>query len=190
MGRVLPSAQLAVFAARSSLSIGRSRPYDMVNTLLNHVRKPNPILERLSANAFGIYLVHCALVLWIQYALLPVPWPAWTKFGVAFMGGLALSWGLTALARQYAKSFRRDQYGIVYRFLSKGKHPIRRRGISLKKARGKKLTRSHKYAKVLKVVAILFVIAALAAYVGAFTSTSILQLSSKTTTLSHTDVLP
>jgi glucan biosynthesis protein C len=64
------------------------------------VRRPNPIFESLSANAFGIYLVHYAVVLWIQYALLSVPWPAWIKFSVAFIGGLGLSWGITILARQ------------------------------------------------------------------------------------------
>jgi glucan biosynthesis protein C len=64
------------------------------------VRKPYPILDSLSANAFGIYLVHYAAVLWIQFALLSVPWPAWAKFGVVFAGGLALSWGASALARK------------------------------------------------------------------------------------------
>jgi len=64
------------------------------------VRSPHPIFASLSANAYGIYLVHYAVVLWIQFALLSAPWPAWIKFSVAFVGGLALSWGTSKLARQ------------------------------------------------------------------------------------------
>jgi glucan biosynthesis protein C len=64
------------------------------------VRKPHPVWDSLSANSFSIYLVHYGVVLWIQFALLSVPWPAWIKFGVAFVGGLALSWGASILARK------------------------------------------------------------------------------------------
>jgi glucan biosynthesis protein C len=64
------------------------------------VRRPHPIFDSLRANAYGIYIVHYAFVLWIQFALLSASWPAWTKFGVAFLGGLALSWGTSELVRQ------------------------------------------------------------------------------------------
>jgi surface polysaccharide O-acyltransferase-like enzyme len=64
------------------------------------VRRPHPILESLSANAYGIYIVHYAVVLWIQYTLLSVSWPAWVKFSVTFIGGLASSWGISTLMRQ------------------------------------------------------------------------------------------
>jgi surface polysaccharide O-acyltransferase-like enzyme len=64
------------------------------------VRRPYPIFDNLSANAYGIYLVHYAVVLWIQFALLSVSWPAWVKFSVVFVGGLALSWGVSALVRR------------------------------------------------------------------------------------------
>ncbi len=64
------------------------------------VRRRHPIFDDLSANAYGIYIVHYAFVLWIQFALLSAPWPAWVKFGVAFVGGLALSWGTSRLVRR------------------------------------------------------------------------------------------
>jgi glucans biosynthesis protein C len=63
-------------------------------------RRPHPIFDNLSANAYGIYLVHYAVVLWIQFALLSVSWPAWIKFSVVFVGGLALSWGVSELVRR------------------------------------------------------------------------------------------
>ena len=64
------------------------------------VRRPCSIFDNLSANAYGIYLVHYAVVLWIQFVLLSVSWPAWVKFGITFSGGLALSWGVSELVRQ------------------------------------------------------------------------------------------
>jgi hypothetical protein len=61
---------------------------------------PPWLWDNLSANAFNIYLIHYTVVLWIQYVLLPIPWPAWIKFTSTFIGGLALSWGLSRLIRQ------------------------------------------------------------------------------------------
>ena len=63
-------------------------------------RRRHPIFDSLSTNAFGIYLIHYAVVLWIQFALLPVSWPAWIKFCIAFIGGLTLSWGISKILRQ------------------------------------------------------------------------------------------
>jgi peptidoglycan/LPS O-acetylase OafA/YrhL len=64
------------------------------------VRGPHPVLDSLGDNAYGMYIIHYTFVLWIQYALLSATWPAWVKFGVAFVGGLALSWGTSKLLRQ------------------------------------------------------------------------------------------
>jgi glucan biosynthesis protein C len=58
------------------------------------------IWESLSANAYGIYLIHYVFVLWIQYLLLPVSFPAVLKFAMTFIGSLALSWVITALVRK------------------------------------------------------------------------------------------
>jgi surface polysaccharide O-acyltransferase-like enzyme len=64
------------------------------------VRRPRPIFDSVSSNSYGIYLIHYAFVLWIQFALIAVSWPPWIKFGVAFIGGFGLSWGTSALLRQ------------------------------------------------------------------------------------------
>jgi glucan biosynthesis protein C len=64
------------------------------------VRRLRPVFDSLGANSFSIYLIHYGVVLWIQFALLSVSWPAWVKFGVAFTGGCALSWGASALIRK------------------------------------------------------------------------------------------
>jgi surface polysaccharide O-acyltransferase-like enzyme len=59
-----------------------------------------PVWESLSANAYGIYLIHYVFVLWIQYLLLPVSLPAIAKFALTFIGALALSWIITTLIRK------------------------------------------------------------------------------------------
>jgi len=63
-------------------------------------RRSHPIFDNLSANAYGIYIVHYAIVLWVQFVLLSISWPAWIKFSIAFIGGLALSWGASELVRR------------------------------------------------------------------------------------------
>jgi glucan biosynthesis protein C len=72
------------------------------------VRARHPVLDSLSKNSFGIYLLHDGFVHWIQFALLPLAAPAWLKFVLAFLGGLALAWGATALLRQIP-AFRRSK---------------------------------------------------------------------------------
>ena len=53
-----------------------------------HIR----LLESLSSNAYGIYLVHYVFVVWLQYALLAVDLSALGKATVVFTGALSLSW--------------------------------------------------------------------------------------------------
>jgi glucan biosynthesis protein C len=59
-----------------------------------------PVIDSLIANSFGIYLFHYPIVHWIQYALLPLAWPAQLKFCVVFLGALGLSWSVSALVRR------------------------------------------------------------------------------------------
>ncbi len=56
--------------------------------------------DSLSANAYGIYLVHYIFVTWSQFLLLPAALPAVTKFVLTFLISLTLSWALTALVRK------------------------------------------------------------------------------------------
>jgi peptidoglycan/LPS O-acetylase OafA/YrhL len=70
------------------------------------VRKPSPVWDSLSANAYGIYLVHYVFVIWLQYALLPATTPGVVKGFAAFAGAAALSWATTAALRR-TPGFRR-----------------------------------------------------------------------------------
>ncbi|MCG8457784.1 MAG: acyltransferase [Holophagales bacterium] len=64
------------------------------------VRGSHAIFDSLSANAYGIYIIHYVFITWIQLVLLSAPWPAWIKFSVTFAGGLTLSWGASQVVRQ------------------------------------------------------------------------------------------
>ena len=105
MGAVGNTFQLPAFASQLMLGVtyavsctGASLGF--LGAFRRFARRPRPVLDHLSANAYGIYIIHYVAVLWIQFALLPISWPAWIKFGIAFIGGLALSWGVSTLLRQ------------------------------------------------------------------------------------------
>jgi len=55
-----------------------------------------PVADSLSANAYGIYLIHYVFVTWLQYALLGVPLFAIVKALIVFSATLMLSWGASA----------------------------------------------------------------------------------------------
>jgi len=54
----------------------------------------------LRPNAFGMYVVHYAVVSWLQYALLGAAWPGLAKALVVTVAAIGLSWGLTEILRR------------------------------------------------------------------------------------------
>ena len=56
------------------------------------VTRRNPAWDSLTADAYGIYVVHFAFVAAIQYALLTEPLPGWAKASAVMLGALAASW--------------------------------------------------------------------------------------------------
>ncbi|WP_314960383.1 acyltransferase [Bradyrhizobium cosmicum] len=62
---------------------------------------PGPgLLDRMQADAYGMFLVHYPIALWIQYALYDYSLPAIVKAAVGFVLTVLLSWGLTAGLRK------------------------------------------------------------------------------------------
>jgi surface polysaccharide O-acyltransferase-like enzyme len=58
------------------------------------------VWDSLTANAYGIYLLHYAFVSWLQYSLLKAALPAIAKGSLVRTGAVALSWAVpTALRR-------------------------------------------------------------------------------------------
>ena len=62
--------------------------------------KTNQWWESLSANAYGIYLVHYIFIVWCQYSLLNAPLHAFVKFLITFVVTAALSWSVVYLVRK------------------------------------------------------------------------------------------
>jgi peptidoglycan/LPS O-acetylase OafA/YrhL len=58
------------------------------------------ILDPMQSDAYGIFLVHYPIVLWIQYWLFDIDVPAVVKAVVAFVLTVALSWAATAALRK------------------------------------------------------------------------------------------
>ena len=62
-------------------------------------KKRNRILDSLTENAYGMYLVHYAFVSWLQLALLKTKLPGFAKGTLVFTVAALLSWGTAALLR-------------------------------------------------------------------------------------------
>ena len=58
------------------------------------------MLDRMQGDAYGIFLVHYAIVLWLQYWLFNYDLPAIVKAAIAFVLTVAFSWALTAALRK------------------------------------------------------------------------------------------
>jgi hypothetical protein len=62
---------------------------------LRFARSRSRMLDSLSENAYGMYLVHYVFVVWLQYALLGAALPGIVKAAIVFGGTVLLSWGAT-----------------------------------------------------------------------------------------------
>ncbi|MDN5002211.1 acyltransferase [Bradyrhizobium sp. GCM10027634] len=66
-----------------------------------HSKMPGPtLLDRMQADAYGMFLVHYPIALWIQYVLFDYGLPAIVKAAIGFMLTVLLSWGVTAALRK------------------------------------------------------------------------------------------
>jgi surface polysaccharide O-acyltransferase-like enzyme len=67
---------------------------------LRFKRSGSSMLDPMQADAYGIFLVHYPIVLWLQYWLFDFDLPAIVKAVVAFVLTVALSWAATAALRK------------------------------------------------------------------------------------------
>lgn len=72
----------------------------ITSVFLRFVKQRVQIIDNLSRNAYGIYIIHYAAVTWIQYALLETGLPAILKGSIVFLVALAFSWGSVAVIRR------------------------------------------------------------------------------------------
>ena len=72
----------------------------LTSVFVRFARRRVPILDSLSANSYGIYIIHYLVMIWLQYAVLRTDLPAVAKAAIVFFGGLALCWGSIAALRR------------------------------------------------------------------------------------------
>ena len=70
--------------------------FALLALFLRFVRKPRPVFDSLRNNAYGMYVVHYAIVSWIQLSILPLPLTALGKATLAVAATVLLSWATTA----------------------------------------------------------------------------------------------
>ena len=58
------------------------------------------LLDRMQADAYGIFLVHYPIVLWLQYWMFDYDLPAIVKAAIAFVLTVIFSWAVTAALRK------------------------------------------------------------------------------------------
>jgi hypothetical protein len=63
-----------------------------------------PLIGRLSDDAFSLYVLHYAPVVWLQYALLDLAWPAPAKAAVVLCGTIGFCFAAIAAARSLRRS--------------------------------------------------------------------------------------
>jgi len=73
--------------------------FSTLSLFLRFATKRWTLAESLSDSAYGIYLVHYAFIVWMQYALLEVPLGAVAKAAIVFAVTLVMSWGSTVAIR-------------------------------------------------------------------------------------------
>jgi glucans biosynthesis protein C len=83
----------------------------LVAVFLHFARNRSRVLDSLSRNAYGMYLVHYLFVVWLQYALLNAPLFAFAKAAIVFGLTLVLSWAVSAALQSLPR--RGPQRGAI-----------------------------------------------------------------------------
>ncbi len=74
--------------------------FAILGYFLTYKRSGSSLLDPMQADAYGMFLVHYPIVIWLQYWLFDYDLPAIVKAMVAFVATVALSWAATALLRK------------------------------------------------------------------------------------------
>lgn len=98
MWALLSWVAFVVSCAASSLA--------MLAVFVRFAQRGNRVTANLVRNAFGIYVVHYAVVSWLQYALLGAPLSGASKFAVVVTAALGGSWWVAAGVRRCGRRLR------------------------------------------------------------------------------------
>ncbi|MBV8659933.1 MAG: acyltransferase [Burkholderiales bacterium] len=89
-----------------ALSCGASS-FFLLACFVRFAQQRSRILDSLSTNAYGMYLIHYFFVTWLQYALLDVKLLPFQKGAIVFTATVLLSWSVVAGARPIFDAYKR-----------------------------------------------------------------------------------
>lgn len=98
-GQAAPALWNLVLGVTFTLGCAASSAFYLA-LFLRFAPSPRPLLDRFQADAYGVYLLHFAVVAWIQYALLPVSMPVVLKGLTVIAGALVATWAAAAAVRR------------------------------------------------------------------------------------------
>src|SRR5271163_201045 len=93
----------SVFVCASDLAFVPScatLSFALLAVFTRFVQRSNPMFDSLSANSYGIYIVHYPFVAWLQFALLHASLTGTEKWALVAIAAYAASWLSTAAARR------------------------------------------------------------------------------------------
>jgi hypothetical protein len=74
--------------------------FGMLAFFLSFERAGWSMLDPMQSDAFGMFLAHYPIILWLQYWMFDFDLPAIAKVLIAFVLTVLLSWGATMLLRK------------------------------------------------------------------------------------------
>jgi|SRR5215467_1070839 len=78
-----------------------SSSFFLLALFLHFAKNRSRMLDSLSRNAYGMFLIHYVFVVWLQYALLNAPLFAVAKAAIVFSVTLVLSWAISEALWQF-----------------------------------------------------------------------------------------
>ena len=90
----------AVLAAVCFVMSCATTSFAFLSLFVRFARSRSRVLDSLSRNSYGMYLIHYAFMTWLQYALLATELPAVVKASMVFLGTVMLSWAAIAGLRR------------------------------------------------------------------------------------------
>ena len=100
MQRGAPWPAITVLANALYAATGVTTSLALMALCARFCQRPNPLLSSLSRNAFGMYVIHYAIVTWLQFALLSQAWSGWAKLATVVVAAIGLSWAGAMLLRR------------------------------------------------------------------------------------------
>jgi peptidoglycan/LPS O-acetylase OafA/YrhL len=100
MGQGRAAVWLDVVVTVLFVATGAATSFALLATLARWGHWTGRWAASLTRNAFGIYLVHYPVVVWLQFALLGAGLPGWAKALLVTAAGIGASWVLAAALRR------------------------------------------------------------------------------------------